>query len=65
MKKRGLCLIHPSSEDWLYVPKAGAKLCVQCLRDGLYRLDVTTEAELMYPRFFAKSSEKENKGVKS
>ncbi len=50
------CRLHLENDLWLYVPQAGAKLCVRCLKAGLFNREVTEAATGIYPQHFNTST---------
>ena len=50
----GECMLHGKYVNYLYIKSAGAKLCIGCLKDGLFNQDITKEAKEVYPGYFYK-----------
>ena len=53
------CDLHGKYSTYLYVKSTGAKLCLGCMKAGLYKQYIVDEAKLVYPQYFKEENANE------
>lgn len=58
----GECQLHGKQVNYLYVKHAGAKLCLECMKAGLFKKELVDEARSVYPEYFKQPAPQERDG---